>query len=476
MYFVFERIKNIYIHIFGKRMGDVNPWEAIPLPLPLPPPSTTAMTAATAAPTPVLSSSSSSTRDNPMLSTLPVPFTNTRDKYIESTLNESRAAEYFFNAEYQNDIMGSSDSRVHAATLMANNITNDISELLSNYVDIKISDELSRYLTRLPKLLIPKFFQYTKRVYIKGSLLALLDAKNKDASSSSSSSMGLLKQKADGTLEIDNGAFMRMEASRNLQEEKGEVRYTSNEETMNMIEQRLEKITRVKKATVFNINIWVYNELQIYQFANILAGASGIDNVNAIVKVNIGELVYSAWNEIYSPQFQTIAMSDVDSMGLYTIQDVSKFVELLRTRKDIKVSHTITEYIKKIEDDPVLYIKFILVPSYQVPLQRAWNVIENTLKSLQKKNPFAPGFSTYSKFVNRETRVPDMRLMLLVYPRRDSINAQSEFASLVTFYENQQRNIKQGTNATKNQIVDMDRQYDFILQSLMTQIQNMGFR
>ncbi len=456
-----------------------NPWDGIPLPV---------------LNTPIVITTSGTVESTPPPSapvaakpSVPTPSITSRDRYIENTLNESRAAEYFFNNDYQNDIMSNSDSRTQAAVLMSNNITVDMSTFLSNYVDFDLTDEVSRIFIRLQKVLIAKFFKNTKRVYIKGSILALLDSTSRRNlltydKDNKENTIGLLKQKADGSIDIDNGKFLRLSANKDISSSSSSSAMDVEqqpppppEETMSNIELRLEKISKIKKASVFNINLWVYNELPLYQFANTLAGASGIDNVNAIIKVNIGELIYIAWNEIYSAQFNNLAITSLDSIGLFTVADVTVFVDMIKTRTDIRVASTIVEYIKQIDKEPVLYIKFILTPSYQVPLQRAWNVVEGMLKDLHAKNPFARGFATYRIFVNPDTKVPDQRLVLLTYPKRGSISAQPEFTSLVVFYENQQRNIKQGTNATKNQIVDMDRQHDFILKTLVTQLQSMGF-
>ena len=291
-----------------------------------------------------------------------------------------------------------------------------------------------------------------------------------------------LKVNEQGGIDVDPGEVLldRAEDMLNKEEEEDtsseeeDTPMLTAEETITMIERRTRKIGEIKHASRQNINVWVYNNMYTRSFLTYLGGSIGYDTLNSLCRVDIPDTLLNLYVEKTRDKFEKAPYHELEDLGLYSTEQVGEFVKTLKPSSG-KAENSIVEYIRLDREDPIQCYKELVVPSLLTTTMRAWHYVEMFLIRLKHENPSAKGFTTYRTYVNRDTGVPDLRLMIKPLPLGTSMHAQVEFGHLVQTYQTDVRNFSLSKTDTRFEVDQKNIKTDEVVRALFARLELMRF-
>ena len=176
------------------------------------------------------------------------------------------------------------------------------------------------------------------------------------------------------------------------------------------------------------------------------------------------------WSRRVDPDLNKKLLKDLDAIGLYSVDDVSKFLKSFEEKPTL-MERKILDSIRKDKTNSVSYMRELFSVTTLAAVTMSWNLIEQMLIELKRTNPRARGFSTYYH-LNSNLNVPDIQLLLP--DDKDELHVQVEFGNLVCLVKQQQSSLH-ARGRTGYEIDNFRIEFSDALKLICKQLKTMRF-
>ncbi len=385
-----------------------------------------------------------------------------------------------------------SDARKAMAESMAHAIVEDVLEVLNMYMELRRTDDVSRKIALLVEPIAILIFRRPKRPYVRNTLVkSLTQAKPVTGYSGKYMSLGSDVAVTSASSTKDAGAAGRAgakafvsgqpDASINslLNNNVGEV-HSDGREIFEQPEVNFARLERYAKEVDFyktmshsQIGAWAVKALPTYRFLDALAGALDQRDISQYIRYDIVREVYQLWasktNILYADGgISEQTMVDLKAAALKDTDEVDRFVD--------DNEQLLSDYIRQDQNSPQTTFDIIANGIAINAKNLAWSMLEGYLREVKTYNPGCPGFSKYSKYTDRDSGLPDFRLIVLPVPLNTLVHAITEFAALTAYFVNKSKRMGAERQLTGNNLRDVEAQmHDYYELFLKSRLRAMGF-
>ncbi len=236
--------------------------------------------------------------------------------------------------------------------------------------------------------------------------------------------------------------------------------------------QRKQKEDQTQDKARRSIIYWFEQNSTSFKFACLVAGGNLRNNNEQYIKRNLPNDVYKFW----SIKRKTIRVKfGSEDFHLFTRLDntnINAFME--------KYSNDIDPII--IQDQKMEYLNdninfafesiFSFILTFAV--REAWMIIEQILLEVYKRNPYAPGFKTYSDYIPYQgLQIPDIRLVFS--PKHPQNNIYFEFIKFVSQIINKNQMNLPNEDISKQKALTNLNEFDTFRKIIGVKLYHMGF-
>lgn len=420
----------------------------------------------------------------PTVSSLPVKIEEKKEE-IKEVINEPEEEGVNLNDFYVpnqsktiigQDIIDTSHPKYRTSIECASDLVNDFLEVLKRYIDFDMTDRIVTNMTNIQKMIASKYyFSRNKPLYERNQLLYLMGVNNvinKKKKKVDKDGLPLVKRLK--TLKEDETVTDEDDKQVTDDEEEEDMDFDNPQATVKLIEMKTRKINLTKRTTKNNINAWIYSTLPLHKLLKVLGGNLVENHLNSFVTINLADDIFACWLDRNESKMEKATLAKIETYGLNSSTDVQKEVDSYNNSihpSEVSVSN----FIKRELNTPQEYLEILFSPIIVTKFIEAWHIIENMLKNLYNENPTVKGFYTYGKYRNKDTNVPDVRMILMPLPLGTKIHMQAEFCNLVSILISIQKETTGDKSNTRFQIENVNTRYAFVLSRILLQMKSMGF-
>ncbi len=413
-----------------------------------------------------------------------------RTALADQTYDLSRGIDLFLGSGLMSnsmaDFMTPGNKKAEMAKRTAANIAQDFIAVVRTLMEVPDTHTFIREMMKVEKLLSLLYFEKPKQQYVKGSILYILNKKK--LPEKPQGVYAKVSTTNEGFLGVDKDAIMQNEINETLdktskfasarnagdiEQEHDEERIDnenalSPEEAVEILTARTKRVAEIKEFTRQTINGWIYRNMQTRVFLKHVVGSMGVDQVNTYAMTDLTQNFMICWNRRMEHDLNKKPLAQMDRLGLYSNKDVDDFIQIMRNKPTLMES-TILDHLRRDKEEPLRLIDEVFSPRLLSAVMLAWDLVENMLLDLKKKNPSARGFYIYSHLQSSRD-VPDMRLFVVI--KEEDAKAQAEFGKLVGILI---RNVREAGTRTHHQITESKTDLLEALNLLCAQLRVMGF-